>query len=47
MEEVLSNILDLTINKIEKGKISCGEIGIPVKKQNIILPCGIYGRWEK
>jgi len=43
---VLSNILDLTINKIEKGKVSCGEIGIPVKKQNIILPCGIYGRWE-
>ena len=43
---VLSNIFDLTINKIEKGKISCGEIGIPVKKQNIVLPCGIYGRWE-
>lgn len=43
---VLQNILDLTVNKIEKGKVSCGEIGIPVKKNNIILPCGIYGRWE-
>mgnify|MGYP003491554941 CR=1 FL=1 len=43
---VLQNILELTINKIEKGKVSCGEIGIPVKKNGIILPCGIYGRWE-
>ena len=36
----------LSTNKIENGKVSCGEIGIPVKKNDIILPCGIYGRWE-
>ena len=42
---ILSNILSLTIKK--KGKISCGEIGLPMKDSNLILPCGIYGRWEE
>ncbi len=43
---VLSNILSLTVNKKFKGKITSGELGIPVKNSNLILPCGIYGRWE-
>ena len=30
-----------------KGKFSNGEIGLPMKGSKIILPCGIYGRWEK
>ena len=42
---ILSNILALTIKK--KGKITCGEIGLPMKDSNLILPCGIYGRWEE
>ncbi len=41
---ILSNILSLTIKA--KGKISCGEIGLPMKESKLILPCGIYGRWE-
>ena len=44
---VLSNILSLNINKKYKGKISCGELGLPMTNSNIILPCGIYARWEK
>ena len=43
---VLENILKLTINKKYGGIISCGEIGLPIKENNLILPCGIYGRWE-
>ena len=43
---VLSNLLTLTVDKVHKGKISCGEIGLPIKENNLILPCGIYGRWE-
>ena len=43
---VLSNILSLTVNKVCEGKISCGEVGIPIKENNLVLPCGIYGRWE-
>ena len=42
---ILENILSLTIKR--KGKISCGEIGLPMKDSSLILPCGIYGRWEK
>ena len=44
---VLKNILCLTVGKEHKGKIDCGEIGIPMEKSELALPCGIYGRWEK
>ncbi len=44
--EVLSNILRLNLKKYN-GKISSGEIGLPMSNSNLILPCGIYGRWEK
>ena len=43
---VLKNLLTLTVNKHKKGDITCGEIGLK-DKDNMILPCGIYGRWEK
>ena len=43
--EVLANILKLNIKK--KGSISAGEIGIPMSNSNLVLPCGIYCRWEK
>lgn len=44
---VLLNLLSLTVNKKYKGRISCGEVGLPIKEGGLILPCGIYGRWEK
>ena len=43
---VLENILKLTVNKKYQGKITCGEIGLPIKNNTLKLPCGIYGRWE-
>lgn len=43
--KVLENILRLHIHK--KGTISSGEIGLPMKDSKLILPCGIYGRWEE
>ena len=42
--EVLANILTLNIK--QKGKISSGEVGLPMKNSKLVLPCGIYGRWE-
>ena len=42
---VLANILTLNIKK--NGKTSCGEIGLPMNNSKLILPCGIYGRWEE
>lgn len=43
--KVLENILNLSINKT--GIISSDELGIKQKDSNLVLPCGIYGRWEK
>lgn len=44
---VLENILNLTVNKKHKGFISSDELGIKEENSEIILPCGIYARWEK
>lgn len=43
---VLANLIRMTVNEKCEGTISCGEIGLEIKENNIILPCGIYGRWE-
>ena len=43
---VLENILKQTIlKKYNFGKIETGKIGLPIKKDHMILPCGIYGRF--
>ena len=42
--KVLENILRIQIQK--KGKFNSGEIGLPMENSKIVLPCGIYGRWE-
>ncbi len=42
--KVLENILNITIHK--KGNISSGEIGLPMTNSKLVLPCGIYGKWE-
>lgn len=45
---VLDNILKTTIlKKYPNGMITSGEIGLPITRENLTLPCGIYGRWEK
>ena len=44
--KVLADILELTVAKKHKGKIESGEVGIPMENSNLVLPCGIYGRWE-
>lgn len=44
---VLENILRLTVGKKYDGFISSDELGIKTIDKNIILPCGIYARWEK
>ncbi|EJW18235.1 class I SAM-dependent methyltransferase [Paenibacillus alvei] len=43
---VLSNMLNMTMKKRYGGKLSCGEVGIPITKSGMVLPCGILGRWE-
>ena len=45
--KVLENILNLTVAKKHKGKLDSGEIGLNMENSKLVLPCGIYGRWEK
>ena len=42
---MLENILRLNIKN--KGKYSCGEIGLPMTESKMVLPCGIFAKWEK
>ena len=37
----LNNILKLTF---KESRVETGEIGLPILKNNLILPCGIYGK---
>ena len=43
---VLENLLYLRVNEKHEGIITSDELGIPVRNSNLILPCGIYARWE-
>ena len=43
---VLENVLLKTVEKKYKGYISSDELGLKAIN-NMILPCGIYARWEK
>lgn len=44
---VLENILKTTIlQKYPNGTVDAGEVGLPITRDNLVLPCGIYGRWQ-
>jgi 23S rRNA (cytosine1962-C5)-methyltransferase len=43
---VVANLLsELLADK--GGAITAGEVGLPVQRDGKVLPCGIYGRWER
>lgn len=43
----LENILKTCVlKKYPNGKIEVDEIGLPIIESKMVLPCGIYGRWE-
>lgn len=45
--QVSANIVDLCIRRKFGGRVTCGEVGIPVTDSSIILPCGTFARWER
>lgn len=44
--KVLENILCLKLKR-RTGKITSGEVGLPMKNSELVLPCGIFAKWEK
>ena len=45
--QVLENILIMKMPKKVKGYYFNGEIGLPMTNSKLILPCGIFAKWEK
>jgi len=43
---VLRNMLTMTMSAKYGGTINAGEIGLPITRSGLNLPCGILGRWE-
>ena len=44
---VLSNMLKtMMLPLYPNGKVDSGEVGLKISNNNMVLPCGIYGRWE-
>ena len=44
---VLENILKTTILPLyPNGSVDAGEVGLPITRDNLVLPCGIYGRYQ-
>lgn len=43
---VLGNMLKTSLLKDYNGKVETGEVGLPITKNDLVLPCGIYGKWE-
>jgi 23S rRNA (cytosine1962-C5)-methyltransferase len=44
---VLHNIMSTTLNKTYPGNLQSGELGLKTTKTKLILPCGIFTRWEQ
>lgn len=45
-KEVFNNILKMTVGKKYTGKIYSDEIGLLIKNNGLVLPCGICSRYE-
>lgn len=44
-KEVFTNIMKIVFKDLD-GKIYSEELGIPISNSNLVLPCGIYSRYE-
>ncbi len=44
---VLENIYKLTLQKRFGGEIDVDEIGLPITRGGLVLPCGYSGRWKR
>lgn len=42
---ILSYMLHTVLDPIHKGTVEAQEIGLPVKSNGLVLPCGASGRW--
>ncbi len=43
----IENVLKLCVQSKFKGKIETDELGLRCDNSDLVLPCGIYSRWER
>lgn len=43
---VLHNLLKVTVGRKFGGTVQADELGIPVERGGLVLPCGATGRWQ-
>jgi len=43
---VLKNLIELTVSRRSGGIVTAEEVGIPMTRRNLVLPCGASGRWQ-
>ena len=43
-KEIINNLVKLRITNKHPGKVSIDDIGVPITKDDLVLPCGITGR---
>lgn len=44
--QVSANMLELVVRKRFGGKVTCGEVGLPIADSSLVLPCGTFARWS-
>ena len=44
---VLQDILKVMVLPEHPGILETGEVAIPVENRDLLLPCGIFGRWQR
>jgi len=44
---VLHNLLHMAFRRKHGGTLNCDEIGLPITSSGLVLPCGMFGRWER
>jgi 23S rRNA (cytosine1962-C5)-methyltransferase len=42
----LENILEISISDKFEGKVTSGELGLKMSSRDLVLPCGLFARWE-
>lgn len=45
--QVGENMLRLSVGRRHPGKVTSGEVGLPIGKTGLVLPCGNFARWER
>jgi len=38
-------LYDVLTVALPKGRVESGEVGLPIQRDGLVLPCGASGRW--